>query len=129
MFNLVGKESFKIGEKAASVIIESEGLSFTYSIGVNGQTLKKFIETQNKHTKTWLPYVKREPHRIVLGELACTHICALLLSSDLTPFWSTVSLSLSLWENLTILFACLLLAPPLPLFPSFFRYEDNGCLC
>lgn len=96
MFNLVGKESFKIGEKAASVIIESEGLSFTYSIGVNGQTLKKFIETQNKHTKTWLPYVKREPHRIVLGELACIHVCALLLSSDLTPFWSTLSLSLSL---------------------------------
>lgn len=127
MFSLVGKESFKIGEKAASVIIESEGLSFTYSIGVNGQTLKKFIETQNKHTKTWLPYVKREPHRIVLGELACTHVCALLLSSDLTPFWSTVSLSL--FGKIWLLFACLLLAPPLPLFPSFFRYEDNGCLC
>ena len=68
MFNLVGKETFKIGEKFASIMIQSEGLSFTYSITVNGQTLKKFIETQNKHTRTWLPTVKGEPHRIVLGK-------------------------------------------------------------
>ncbi|XP_003384385.1 PREDICTED: fas apoptotic inhibitory molecule 1-like [Amphimedon queenslandica] len=66
MFNLVGKETFKIGGKSASILIQSEGLSFTYSITVNGQTLKKFIETQNKHTRTWLPIVKGEPHRIVL---------------------------------------------------------------
>lgn len=68
MFNLVGRESFKIGDKSAIVTIESEGLSFIYSIKVGGQTLSKFMEIQNKHTRTWLPIVGGEPHRIVLSK-------------------------------------------------------------
>lgn len=67
MFSLVGKESFKVGDKPATITIESEGLSFIYSLGVNGQTLKQFVESQNKQMRTWLPVIRGEPHRIILG--------------------------------------------------------------
>jgi hypothetical protein len=66
MFTLVGEEDFRVGDKPGTIVIESEGLSFTYSLRVDGQTLEHFIEAQNKQTRTWLPIIDGEKHRIVL---------------------------------------------------------------
>lgn len=69
MFRLVGSESFKIGKRFAEVEISSANLtSFEYVLTIDGKSLKKFIETQAKNTRTWLPVIKGANHRVVLGE-------------------------------------------------------------
>lgn len=80
MFSLVGQESFKISGKPATVTIESKGFTYYYTLSVCGQTLKQFIETQNKSTRTWLLSVRGESQRIVLGLFAfiiesSSHVC------------------------------------------------------
>lgn len=67
MFSLVGKEMFQVGGKSATITIEGEGLSFVYSLTINGQTLKQYIESHNKQMRTWLPSIAGQSHRIVLG--------------------------------------------------------------
>ena len=67
MFSLVGSERFQISNKLATIIFESAGLAFYYTLCIDGQSLKQFIETQKKHTRTWLPTVAGENHRVVLG--------------------------------------------------------------
>ena len=68
MFSLVGSENFKVSKMAAKITIESSGLTFYYTLSIGGQTLKKFIETQSKQTRTWLPTLAGEGHRVVLGK-------------------------------------------------------------
>lgn len=71
MFRLVGRETFKIGKRVAEVEIKSANLStFEYTLKINGKTLKQFIEAQIKNTRTWLPQLNGESHRVVLGECA-----------------------------------------------------------
>ena len=70
MFRLVGVETFKIGHKTAEITIASKGMTFEYALSIGGKTLKKFIEAQAKNTRTWLPVISKENHRVVLGE--CT---------------------------------------------------------
>lgn len=83
MFSLVGTEKFKVSKKAAEISIESSGLTFHYTLRIAGQTLEKFIEAQNKHTRTWLPTVGGEDHRVVLGMyLAVLFICLSVCLSD-----------------------------------------------
>lgn len=67
MFSLIGKETFLVGRKSATITIEGEGLSFTYILTINGQTLKQYIEAHNKQMRTWLPTIAGQLHRIVLG--------------------------------------------------------------
>lgn len=68
MFRLVGVETFKIGKKTAEITITSKGMAFEYALSIGGKTLKKFIEAQAKNTRTWLPVINTENHRVVLGE-------------------------------------------------------------
>ena len=70
MFKLVGSEVFHIGRKpkVAEVTITSKGMSFEYVLTVDGKPLEKFVEAQTKNTRTWLPAINGENHRVVLGE-------------------------------------------------------------
>ena len=68
MFKLVGRESFVVGSRAAEVRIISRGLGFEYELCVDGKSISKFVETHNRNTRTWLPIIGGQPHRIVLGK-------------------------------------------------------------
>lgn len=68
LFKLVGHENFKIGNSNCSIIIyPAKGLSFEYSLIVNGKQYKKFKENQSKILKTWTVDIDEEPTRVVLG--------------------------------------------------------------
>ena len=41
---------------------------FEYILRVDEKSLKKFVETQAKNTRTWHPVIGGEEHRVVLGE-------------------------------------------------------------
>ena len=69
MFQLVGTETFKIGKKLAEVVITANGLSFEYTLNIDGKSLKKFVEAQAKNTRVWLPVISGEKHRVVLGKI------------------------------------------------------------
>ncbi len=62
----MGSECFKIGEKQADISIKSKGMSFEYTLEINGKSLKRFIETQARNARTWLPTIGGEHHRVVL---------------------------------------------------------------
>lgn len=67
LFKLVGHENFKIGNGNCSVIISpAKGLSFEYSLIVNGKQYKKFKENLSKILRTWIVDVDGEPTRVVL---------------------------------------------------------------
>ena len=68
MFRLVGKETFNIGKKVAEISISPKGVSFEYTLTIDGRSLKKFVEAQIRNTRSWLPVVTGEKHRVVLGE-------------------------------------------------------------
>ncbi|KAL5257509.1 hypothetical protein ACHWQZ_G012453 [Mnemiopsis leidyi] len=65
-FKLVGKESFLIGKHRACIIIEANGLNYTYILEVDGKSLKRFVENRKKACRTWTPHVGGNPHRVVL---------------------------------------------------------------
>ncbi len=68
MFRLVGSEHFKIGKRAAEVEIKSANFTtFEYTLKIDGKSLKQFLEAQLKNTRTWLPELRGECHRVVLG--------------------------------------------------------------
>ena len=71
MFKLVGSEVFHVGKrsKVAEITITSKGMSFEYVLTVDGKSLEKFVQAQAKNTRTWLPVINGENHRVVLGEL------------------------------------------------------------
>jgi len=93
MFRLVGVETFKIGKKTAEITITSKGMAFEYALSIGGKTLKKFIEAQAKNTRTWLPVINSENHRVVLGKwtarrsiealIPYQHYLAFLMTNDL----------------------------------------------
>ena len=70
MFRLVGSEVFHIGQKrlVAEITISSKGMSFEYSLTVDGKPLEKFVQAQAKNTRTWLPIINGTDHRVVLGK-------------------------------------------------------------
>lgn len=68
LFKLVGHENFKIGNNNCSIIIyPAKGLSFEYTLVVNGKQYKKFKENQSKILKTWTVDIDDQPTRVVLG--------------------------------------------------------------
>lgn len=89
MFRLVGSEVFHIGKnsKVAEITISSKGMSFEYTLTVDGKPLKKFVQAQAKNTRTWLPVVNGTSHRVVLGTYINVHkhYCVLLMSSHIKP--------------------------------------------
>ena len=66
MFKLVGTETFKISKKTAQIVISAKGMSFEYVLNIDGKSLKKFVESQAKNTRTWVPVVNGSHHRVVL---------------------------------------------------------------
>lgn len=70
MFRLVGSEVFHIGKKrkVAEITISSRGMSFEYSLTIDGKPLEKFVQAQAKNTRTWLPTINGTDHRVVLGK-------------------------------------------------------------
>ncbi len=80
MFRLVGTEGFKIGTRVAEVEIKSSNFTtFEYTLKIDGKTLRQFIEAQIKNTRTWLPELQGESHRVVLGELYHTAMSLIIL--------------------------------------------------
>ena len=69
MFRLVGSESFYIDKKLAEISISAKGMSFEYVLNIDGKSLKKFVQSQAKNTRTWLPKIAEVDHRVVLGML------------------------------------------------------------
>ena len=67
MFNLIGSENFKVSNQSATITIESEVLTFVYSIEVGGKSLEQFVKAQNKQNRTWYAVLNGEEHRIVIG--------------------------------------------------------------
>lgn len=54
MFRLVGKESFNVGGKRATIHIEAvSGFQYEYTLEVDGKPLKKFVENRRKTAKVW----------------------------------------------------------------------------
>ncbi len=74
MFRLVGCENFMIGKRSALISISSNGLTFEYVLTIDGKSLKKFVEAQNKNTRVWLPELSGCGHRVVLGMLAIAYM-------------------------------------------------------
>lgn len=66
MFHLVGKETFDVSGKKACVHIDAKGMSYEYWLEVGGKPLEKFLEQRKKSTKSWLPVVLGNYHRVVL---------------------------------------------------------------
>lgn len=77
MFRLVGSEVFHVGKKSkvAEITISSKGMSFEYALTVDGKPLEKFVKTQAKNTRTWLPKINGTDHRVVLGEKSTVVSC------------------------------------------------------
>ena len=67
LFSLVGVEKFKISGRSAQINIVANGWTFEYTLEIGGKSLKKFSEAERKNTRTWLPTVNGQPHRVVLG--------------------------------------------------------------
>ena len=69
MFQLVGKERFDVSGTKACIHIDPKGMSYEYWLEIGGKSLEKFIEQRRKSCKTWIPTVKGNYHRVVLGQL------------------------------------------------------------
>lgn len=71
MFKLVGSETFELHDgkvKCEIVIHASYGLSYDYTLLVNGKQLRKFKESQVKLMKTWTFTEDNKQFRVVLGK-------------------------------------------------------------
>ncbi|XP_031555721.1 fas apoptotic inhibitory molecule 1-like [Actinia tenebrosa] len=67
MFRLVGRESFNVGSKKATIHIEAvSGFQYEYTLEVDGKSLKKFVENRKKTAKVWTLLLDGEETRIVL---------------------------------------------------------------
>uniref|UniRef100_A0A8C1T2I6 Fas apoptotic inhibitory molecule a n=1 Tax=Cyprinus carpio TaxID=7962 RepID=A0A8C1T2I6_CYPCA len=71
MFKLVGKETFHVGgtnTKATINIDAVSGFAYEYTLEINGQSLKKYMENRSKVTSTWLLNLDGIDCRVVLGK-------------------------------------------------------------
>lgn len=67
MFRLVGKESFNVGGKRATIHIEAvSGFQYEYTLEVDGKPLKKFVENRKKTAKVWAFLLDGVETRVVL---------------------------------------------------------------
>lgn len=71
MFKLVGKETFHVGgtDTKATINIDAvSGFAYEYTLEINGQSLKKYMENRSKVTSTWLLNLDGIDCRVVLGK-------------------------------------------------------------
>lgn len=69
MFRLVGKESFNVGGKRATIHIEAvSGFQYEYTLEIDGKPLKKFVENRKKTAKVWTFLLDGVEMRMVLGK-------------------------------------------------------------
>lgn len=69
MFRLVGKESFYVGGKRATIYIEAvSGFQYEYTLEIDGKPLKKFVENRKKTAKVWTFLLDGVETRMVLGK-------------------------------------------------------------
>lgn len=69
MFRLVGKESFYVGGKRATIHIEAvSGFQYEYTLEIDGKPLKKFVENRKKTAKVWTFLLDGVETRMVLGK-------------------------------------------------------------
>ncbi|XP_051762287.1 fas apoptotic inhibitory molecule a isoform X4 [Ctenopharyngodon idella] len=69
MFKLVGKETFHVGgtDTKATINIDAvSGFAYEYTLEINGQSLKKYMENRSKVTSTWLLNLDGIDCRVVL---------------------------------------------------------------
>ncbi|XP_062852869.1 fas apoptotic inhibitory molecule b isoform X1 [Trichomycterus rosablanca] len=69
MFKLVGKETFPVGCTGTKATINIEaltGLSYEYTLEINGKSFQTFMDNWAKTTKTWLLKLDGADCRIVL---------------------------------------------------------------
>lgn len=75
MFRLVGRETFNVGSKKATIHIEAvSGFQYEYTLEVDGKSLKKFVENRKKTAKVWTLLLEGEETRIVLGKSYNYHL-------------------------------------------------------
>ena len=71
MFRLVGKESFHVGGKRATIHIEAvSGFQYEYTLEIDGKPLKKFVENRKKTAKVWTFLLDGVETRMVLGKFS-----------------------------------------------------------
>lgn len=81
MFRLVGKESFNVGSKRATIHIEAvSGFQYEYTLEIDGKPLKKFVENRRKTAKVWTFLLDGIETRMVLGKLNIIHLGIVILS-------------------------------------------------
>lgn len=69
MFKLVGKQTFKVGNTEACIVIEAaSGFAYEYTMFVGGKPLKKFVEDRKRTAKVWTSILDGIETRIVLGK-------------------------------------------------------------
>lgn len=70
MFKLVGDEKFTIGDPKVKCELKVDPLphfAFSYSLIVDGKTLEKFTETQNRSLRSWACLTNGKRYRVVFG--------------------------------------------------------------
>ena len=71
MFKLVGKEYFTIGKNKTKCMIMIDavsGFAYEYVLTVNGKSLQKFTENQDKVVQAWTLTLDNTPYRVALGK-------------------------------------------------------------
>lgn len=97
MFRLVGKESFNVGGKRATIHIEAvSGFQYEYTLEIDGKPLKKFVENRKKTAKVWTFLLDGFETRMVLGEFKMIYLLMFLLLSLYFYRLSNVALQLRL---------------------------------
>ena len=67
MFKLVGHQAFTIGKHKCEININSaSGLSYEYTLSVDGKSYEKFSENQSKILQSWTFTAGDNPYRIAL---------------------------------------------------------------
>ncbi|XP_014230674.2 fas apoptotic inhibitory molecule 1 isoform X1 [Trichogramma pretiosum] len=67
MFRLVGDEIITFGDTKFHIRVDPiPGLKYSYSLWVNGESYKNFIQSQNQVLETWCAQVGPDEYRIIL---------------------------------------------------------------
>ncbi|XP_076240374.1 fas apoptotic inhibitory molecule 1 isoform X1 [Calliopsis andreniformis] len=69
MFQLVGDEVFTFNDNKFVIRVDPiPGLKYSYTLWVNGNSYRNFVQSQSKILETWLANVGNDEYRIVLDK-------------------------------------------------------------
>ncbi|XP_066101578.1 fas apoptotic inhibitory molecule 1 isoform X1 [Saccopteryx bilineata] len=71
MFKLVGKETFYVGTAKTKATINIDAVTdfaYEYTLEINGESLKQYMEKRSKTTNTWVLQLDGEDFRVVLDK-------------------------------------------------------------